>query len=296
MKNPTDPSKKKQPPRAPPLALRVIKAGLRTTSRLSPYLAARMVDRLFFTPPKYPTSEEEQRALAEARHSVVSTRAGQLPVWRWGDGAPVLLMHGWGGRGIQLRPFIAPLVEAGFSVVTFDAPGHGMATGKRRSNLLLFTEALLAVGEHVGPLRAIISHSLGGSATGLALQRGLRCERAILISPPADQAYYFRRQLKWLGVPEGTIPYIEEDFQQRYGYRWEHFHLPTIARSMSIPALLLHDQSDPEISFEDSAAIAQVWTGASTFYTQGLGHRRIVREPEVIQRVTDFTVLAQNAA
>ena len=37
----------------------------------------------------------------------------------------VYLVHGWGGRGSQLAAFVEPLVAAGHRVVLFDAPSHG---------------------------------------------------------------------------------------------------------------------------------------------------------------------------
>jgi len=42
----------------------------------------------------------------------------------------VLLVHGWGGRGAQLASFVEPLVARGFSVLTFDAPGHGASAAR----------------------------------------------------------------------------------------------------------------------------------------------------------------------
>ena len=42
-----------------------------------------------------------------------------------------LLVHGWEGRGAQLGSLVGPLVEAGLSVVAFDAPAHGDSPGNR---------------------------------------------------------------------------------------------------------------------------------------------------------------------
>jgi hypothetical protein len=36
------------------------------------------------------------------------------------------------------------------------------------------------------------------------------------------------------------------------------------------------------------AAIAAAWPGAELVTTEGLGHRRILRDPAVVARVTDF--------
>ena len=83
-----------------------------------------------------------------------------------------MLVHGWGGSAGQLYPFVEPLVRAGFAVVAFDAPGHGASTGSWLA-IPRFAAALARVAEQVGPLHAIIAHSLGGPAAAVAIERGL---------------------------------------------------------------------------------------------------------------------------
>src|SRR5262245_23744728 len=105
--------------------LRAVRAGHRVLSAVTLETAAARAERLFLTPPRprRPTWEVELLAGAEARPMRVGAR--RIETWTWGTGPSVLLVHGWGGRGTQLGAFVAPLVAHGFSVVTFDAPGHG---------------------------------------------------------------------------------------------------------------------------------------------------------------------------
>ena len=84
----------------------------------------------------------------------------------WGAGwhrPRVLLAHGWAGHGLQLAPFVAPLVDAGFEVMTVDQPAHGASTG-RTATLPDFARVLRLVAESFGPLFAVVGHSLGGAA------------------------------------------------------------------------------------------------------------------------------------
>ena len=51
---------------------------------------------------------------------------------------------------------------------------------------------------------------------------------------------------------------------------------------------------DPEVPFQSGAAIAAAWPGARLVETSGLGHNRVLRDPDSIARVVDF--LARDGA
>ena len=104
-------------------------ATIRTANRLfgdlAPKLTAKLARPILMTPHVPRAREWELGVLAEAQP--ITFRFG-LAGLRWGSHGPiVLLVHGWEGRGSQLAAMVPLLVEAGFSVVTFDAPGHGEA-------------------------------------------------------------------------------------------------------------------------------------------------------------------------
>src|SRR5882724_3750081 len=141
-----------------PARLSLFRAGNRSLSRVAPALAARLAERLFLTPPRPPRAAREIALLATARARPLRVGARHLDVWLWGTGPSVLLVHGWGGRGAQLAAFVEPLVARGFSVVTFDAPGHGAS----ESGIVTIPEmvaATRAVAAARGPLAGVIAHS-----------------------------------------------------------------------------------------------------------------------------------------
>src|SRR5712692_10468276 len=129
---------------------RALRGGFPRLGRLSPFLSSFLAEFLFRTPPRSPRLKREERALYSGRFSKTPFRSGALPTWTWGKGPAVLLVHGWGGHAGRLTPFVEPLTDAGFSVVAFDAPGHGSAPG-RRSSLPDMVEAIRAVAATAGP-------------------------------------------------------------------------------------------------------------------------------------------------
>jgi alpha-beta hydrolase superfamily lysophospholipase len=106
--------------------LGMIRSALRPVSLVASGFAAHIAQRLWFTPPPHRTSERARIVLREAHHFRVSWEGVSIACWRWGQGPAVHLIHGWGGNAGDLSRLVSPLVERGFSVVAFDAPGHGL--------------------------------------------------------------------------------------------------------------------------------------------------------------------------
>jgi hypothetical protein len=156
-----------------PSLMPLVRAGTRTLSALAPALAARLAERLFLTPPRPRPPAAEIALLASARARPLHAGARRIEVWTWGSGPSVLLVHGWGGRGAQLGALVEPLVARGFSVVTFDAPGHGAADGGEVT-IPEMAAAIREVAAASGPLAGLIAHSMGAACATLALSGASR--------------------------------------------------------------------------------------------------------------------------
>jgi pimeloyl-ACP methyl ester carboxylesterase len=271
---------------APPL----IRASFAVLDRAAPALAARWAERIWFTLPR-PAGPApgpaggQPFAIAVDGHRV----AGRV----WGAGPVVYLMHGWGGHAGQLTGFVAPLVERGHRVVTFDAPSHGRsaagAYGPRSSSVPEFAAALTAVVAEHGPAHAVIAHSLGGTATAVALCDGLRADRVALLAPMASAAAYARQLAGALGFGEPTHRRLVARVERRVGAPMHHFDVPELGRAVAMPpTLVVHDRDDRFTPVSDGAAIAAAWPSARLRVTSGLGHRRLLRDPAVVTEVVEF--------
>jgi pimeloyl-ACP methyl ester carboxylesterase len=208
-------------------------------------------------------------------------------VWTWGDGPVVVLAHGWGGRAGRFSSIAGALVEAGFRVVLFDAPAHGASMG-RQASLPQFSRALRQVGAAVGPAYGLVGHSLGGAAVSLAIGQGLAARRAVLLAPPADVFLFSHAFAKHLRIPPRARDVMQDNLATRLQFRWEELHIPTLAKTLTTSALIVHDVQDADVPYGHGEEIARAWPGAELFTTTGLGHRAILRNPEVIRRIVTF--------
>src|SRR3954463_327154 len=148
---------------------------------LFPELAGAWAERMFLTPPRH-GGVAAALGLLDARSSFVEHKGRHIATWRWGsrDAPLVVLGHGWGGYAAQMRAFVFPLLSAGYQVVAYDQPAHGVSEG-RLTGLPDFADVLTEIAWHYGGAQAFIGHSLGAAAAGLALaQRRLRFQRVVL--------------------------------------------------------------------------------------------------------------------
>jgi pimeloyl-ACP methyl ester carboxylesterase len=281
--------------------LKWVAAGVRAVSPVAPALAARVVESLMLHARRHPRPAWEAELLirADRSWSLPWREEGKptaLRLWSWGEGPVVLLVHGWEGRGSQLGAFVAPLVAAGFRVVTFDGPGHG-ASSARRASLVDMARAVDAVADAVAPIlggiHAVIAHSMGGAATVLAAAKqssrgSLTTARVVLVAPPSHPGQFTKPVFEAFSLSEDLRHRVVDRMEQHLGERFADLDGPVAAARLDNPALLVHDADDREVHVVNSERYAASWPGARLLRTGGLGHRRILRDPQVVAQVTRF--------
>jgi pimeloyl-ACP methyl ester carboxylesterase len=200
----------------------------------------------------------------------------------------VLLAHGWGGHAAQMRAFVFPLLAAGYRVIAYDQPAHGLSEG-RLTGLPDFADVLAELVWHHGEVRAVIGHSLGATAAAMGHAWGkFDIDRIVLISPPSDLVGHSRRFARWHWMPEPLRRAMQAAIEERYGVRWEELELARVAPRLTAPALVIHDRDDRTVPWKQGAAVAQHWRGARLVATQGLGHGRILQDDAVISAAVTF--------
>lgn len=271
-------------PEAPPL----LQGALRALTAVSPKLTSKVALELFITPRRHRRPAREQTLLAGAQPLRFLSGGQVLHGWSWGEGPAVMLVHGWEGRGAQLGEFVAPLVDAGYRVVTFDAPAHGDSPG-RTAVASDLARAVHDLAEWIGGVHAVIAHSMGGIATAVAMQDGLRAERVVLIAPAAHPKEATDMLADILDLPPSVVAQVRHDLAARVGTTWEQVVGARHYDGHSAPLLVFHDWDDKEVGMPTAQNIAQRWAGPSELVrTNGLGHRRILRDATTIQRTVDF--------
>lgn len=276
-------------PISTPVALRLVRLGFRFVGHLAPILAGRIAYKLWFTPTRFQTPAPEIKAMESANIEHLQLNNHTIATYSWGETGPtVLLVHGWSGRGTQLFSFVEPLIDAGYRVLSFDAPAHGKSSGKQ-TNLYEVAEVILALQHHYGIFDSVITHSFGGPCTAIAMQRGLTPERIISISPPATTVGLVEKFCNTLQIPEKVATNLKQRIETTFGRNiWDDLSMVNVVKEITIPGMLIHDSNDKEIPWQESHAIAEAWSNASFIKTSGLGHRRILQDATVVDSAVRF--------
>ena len=179
----------------------------------------------------------------------LETDHGALALYERGEGATILLQHGWFGRAGQMRALVDTVVDAGFRAVVFDHHRHG-ASGGREANVPLFVRATRIVAARLAeegrPVVGSAAHSMGCTA---ALHADLGpAVGHFMVSPAFD----LRRHIRDLALGFGIYPAqfdralatVERDYD--FDHRCLDGTLEELAR-LRAPASIVHSIDDPVI-------------------------------------------------
>ncbi|MEW8505448.1 MAG: alpha/beta fold hydrolase [Candidatus Thiodiazotropha sp.] len=267
-----------------------IQSAFSALARVSPYLAGRLANFLWYRTIHRSATADEQRVLDQAGVEVRKYGAKSVRVYRWGEGAPVLLTHGWNGDAGQMAFLAEALVEQGFQVTAFDAPGHGRSSGSS-TDILEFSGFITQLLQESGEETAVVAHSFGGMCALHAIANGARASTVVCISPPMDVTTLLQQFSKLLGLNETVVGHLRHRLEQRFGAEmWARFSMQEWVRAAAIPGLIIHDSRDRYIPVANGKAVHAAWTESELQITRGLGHMRILQNAEVIGNIKRFLV------
>ncbi|MCM0612872.1 alpha/beta hydrolase [Marinobacter sediminum] len=267
---------------------RIVAKGmaLKLLRRLSPDAAGKVVDNLFFSPRRLPLPIPYEYLLDEATsYTQLQYGAYVIPVYSWGDGPVVMMVHGWSGGGIQFGAFVKPLVKAGYRVVVFDAPAHGRAQGSQ-TNLYDMADVIYKVAASVGPVEAMITHSLGSLAAARVVVDGVRVQHLVMLAPPRDLDSVVTCFGAALGLPAAMVSEQRRRMEQKFGLDvWRQFSFDELAPNLATHGLVVFDSDDESVPASHSGRVHRKWPGSEKLQTEGLGHHELLSHPFVVERV-----------
>jgi pimeloyl-ACP methyl ester carboxylesterase len=271
---------------------------LRSYAKLAPERFQKRFVQNFLTPkrtlliarerPDLPPPSESMRVPVGGGIGLVSDTWVQA--WRWGEGPAVLVVHGWEDDHHCFDAIIAALVKRGQAVVALDLPAHGKSGGTQ-STIPLAAQAVAGVADALGPVRAVVGHSLGGAAAAFAITEGwLEVERAAIVSAPTGPTYMLNAIAQRFGMSEERKEKLFQELKRVVGYRPEEIELMPKVASLEIPALIVHSKDDAMVRYVTGEKWAANWPGAQMLTLEKLGHRRLLFDPSTAAKVADFLV------
>ncbi|MGP3970900.1 alpha/beta hydrolase [Streptomyces sp. 6N223] len=280
----------------------LVRTALATLSRIAPRAAGRLALRLFRLPAgRSRPRPAEEPVMRRARRDRLRVNGADVEVYAWGSGErPVLLMHGWASRASRFAPLVQALLERGYSPVAFDAPGHG-DSGGATTTILDYREIARRLHERHGRFAAVIGHSVGGTAAFFAIRGQVTADRLVSISAPSDFDHVVDRFCAQLGVGPRLKAELRRQIERRMfpgeANIWARFAATHRPAEHTHPVLVIHDDADDTIDTGQARRIAAAYgQQADLLVTRGLGHRRLIADPAVIDAVLDFAAATEPLA
>jgi len=245
---------------------------------------------LFTTPIKHkvPKRELEMDQKSIQKTLLVPAIQKSIVTYEYGKSdRKILLVHGWSGRGTQLFKIADELVKNGYSTISFDAPAHGKSKGKR-TIMSDFIYSILEIEKQYGPFEIAIGHSLGGMSVLNAIKDGLKVNKAVIIGSGDIVQDILDEFISKLGLKQEISNRLRDLFEKKYQTKMNDYSAYIAAQKVTIPVLVIHDEDDPEVSVKAGIHIHENLQFSSLFLTQGLGHRKILGEKNVIKKILDF--------
>jgi pimeloyl-ACP methyl ester carboxylesterase len=273
-----------------------IRITAQVTQRLSTKLAARLAWHWFLTPYafKIPAREvpmEERFAKTMVPHPL----GPSYPLFTLGSGQKrLLLIHGWAGRFTQFQPLLEALEAAHpalleeYTIIGFNALAHRGAQGKR-TMMPEFGQIIQQIHQKFGTLDLVFAHSLGCNALLYAEQHlGVAVKQQVLFAPPGRISAMVDIFVSNVGFKAKVKRKIIENLSKIHGADFDQFSAPELAPTNTVRTLVLHDVNDYDTPIALGREVGERMSNGTYVETHGLGHRRILRDRNVLSQILDW--------
>jgi pimeloyl-ACP methyl ester carboxylesterase len=272
------------------IALKIFRLKNQLSSLIAPSWTAKKAMQVFLSPRKYQPKSWELIAEKSGKRININKDISAIK-WKTDQSNPhnkvALLAHGWESRATQMYGFAPQLLIQGYDVVALDMPAHGHSIGDM-SDPIKFAETLILAEKKLGEFDIIIGHSMGAGAIGIATTLGLNSNKLVLISGPSSIENTLKNFSAFIGLNKKSTRYFLEYIEDHVGISPNQIDRDLLQMKSRIPTLVIHDENDLEIPFNETNSMLSIFPNSELFVTNGLGHRKILKSNKVLTKVNDF--------
>lgn len=265
---------------------------IKTLALISKRKAARLAFDIFcwpYTRVKYSLPEFFRKAeQLELEFDQLITKGYR---WNKGGSKKIYIAHGFRSSAVNFGHFAKKLAAKGFEVIAFDGPAHGLSQGNRIT-ALAYKNFIHAVDEKYGPFDGYVTHSFGGLASSLVVSEipGNGAKKLVLIAPASDtrslcEVYFTQMKMTDKQLQQCFF----EEIERIGGHPVEWFSIKRCMHHIKGDVLWVHDTTDKITPVSDAHDVQQKALHNVRFeFTDGLGHRRIYRDENVVNMIVEF--------
>lgn len=257
---------------------------------VSPKTLEKQGFQLFCNPMAKTIKTHQLQFLEKGKNEILTIESEKIQTYKWGNGSKkIVFIHGWASHSFRWKSYIENLIENDFTVYAFDAPAHGLSTGKML-HVVLYGKAINQMILHNQEIEHIVSHSIGGFATTYWLQHyknnTKNIKKVVIMGAPGEAKDFFDFYQSILGLSQKAIEIISRSFTKRLGHEPSYFSASKFATDLEKDCLIIHDKKDKDTNPNYSIELNKNWNKSQLILTEGLGHN--LKSKNLEQKVIDF--------
>ncbi len=256
----------------------------------APDYASEKAFELFSTPRMKKLKPHEAQVLTRAQSGAVFVDNYFVKTYKWKGGSKkALLVHGWEGNAGSLGNFVKPLTVAGYTVISFDGPGHFNSTVKQ-TNLIHFSRVIAEIvrREHV---EVILAHSFGGASSVVSLSNNddlQTVNKLVLLGSPNRLINVIEQYTSLMKFSKANHRHFVNYMSRRFNRDIETVSVETYLQKLNAQKLIVHDRFDRIVPYSAAVATAAHNPDASLFTTEKAGHYKMLWNQPILDKVMDF--------
>lgn len=244
---------------------------------LAPKHAEKTARKLLLTPVRTQPKNAEPTELVKGE---VLSKEGVLKTYRLGSGPVWVLTHGWSGSASQYYPLMEYIAERGFTALAYDHPAHGESGGVY-GHIPGFVAGLEAILDSVDDVAGLVGHSMGTASALECHHQKLINKPMLLIAPVLDYVDNLFSSVARSGYSMKLFSKIVSQVEEQYRYPIKSVDPYQKLGLRHALTYIVHDEGDKFTKFSVSQKAAVEMENVTLLATQGQGHGRVMKCPEV---------------
>lgn len=267
-----------------------LKSSIKIASFFSSQWGASVAFNIFCTPYRKPRNVAppifNQATTVEIQVDGLAIHGYQ---WNAESDKKILILHGFESRAYNFDRYVTPLLNKGYGVVAMDGKAHGNSEGKT-TTAPEYAEMIKVLEAKLGKFDGFISHSFGGIALCLYQENHNNpAAKMVLIAPATETKSAIDLFSHFFGLNARIKESIYAYIKNKSGNDISHYSINRIAPKLTNSILWIHDKDDDITPLSDLKPLLERSPANIEFmFTEGLGHRKIYKDPVVMKRIIDF--------
>lgn len=277
-----------------PAELVIFRKIFQVLNSVSPMLSTQLASWLFLSPRRLQATPFPDELINTSSEHYIPFSGKRLKVYSWGfHGPKVLLVHGWESQSSTYRSMIPVLLNQGFSVIAFDAPGHGQSGG-RKITMPRYASAIKAVYDHYRDdeqsIQYVVGHSFGGITSAWASAHyDIPLQKLVMVSMPSDIERMVNDYCKTLSISKKVENRMIKKLEKLTNKTLPEYSLLNFKDKIQTnEVLVVHDVQDNKVPYAHFEQLNSQWVGPKYITTSSLGHSRTIKDPEIIGQISNF--------